>query len=350
MRKTAVLVCCSMLMTVLSSCGSVKETDTTSVPAATEMTGVTTVQTTASGDSVPSSSESADDIYHHEFNTHVYSFLYEENFDEKIKASYISLCDAMYSGGDEFICEDEVMYYTVVDTIAHASLPLAVFIDRDKVNIKDGTAHISYTLPKDEYLNKVEEFRTLINTIIEENIRPEYDDIDKALALYTYIASNYTYDYDALEDDSISLSVYRFFTERKGICQEIAPAYSYLLAQAGVDTTTCGSLNAQNDAHEWSFVKLDGEYYHIDPTWAIDAADAYNYFGMTDEQRRVQGGWDMSILNYGSANIFDDRGVYKANSERFKDLWYSVTGSTDYDTNTISYYLEGDSEVHELVY
>ena len=34
--------------------------------------------------------------------------------------------------------------------------------------------------------------------------------------------------------------------------------------------------------HTWNLVKLDGEWYHIDPTWD-DSDDQHFYFGVTDE-------------------------------------------------------------------
>jgi len=328
-RIVSIILSGILAASVLSSCSREQETSVISV----------------SG----SSSDEPDTTYVIEFDPHVYPSIYEENFDGKTKESFFSLCDAMLAGEDEFVCEDDVMFYTVVFTIAHQCFPLVELMG-DGWTVKDGKAHINYSLPKEQYLQKVEEFKTLTVSILEECIKPGYDDTDKALSVYSYFVTHYTYDYDALGDDVMGLSSYRLLTERKGICQEIAPAYAYILLQAHVDCTTCGSLNDINEAHEWALAKLDGEYYHIDPTFGINEPGSLRYFGMTDEERQNQGGWNITILNYGNANIFDDSGKYSADSRRFDALWTAVTCNPDYGTNTIRYYRDGGDEQYEFTY
>lgn len=297
-----------------------------------------------SSSSAAQSAQSGDEGYHHEFLPHVYAGIYEENFSKETKESFFSFCDAVLTGGEEFYCPDEITMYNVVNTISAQCMPLA----GSYLNVDVGK--IEYTIPKDQYLARVEEFKALVVSILDECIKPGYDDVDKALALYTYFGENYTYDYEAAENDDIPLSSYRLLTEKTGICQEIAPAYAYLMLQAGVDCTTCGSLNSINEAHEWAFATLDGEYYHIDPTWVITSPKTLAYFGMTDEKRGIEGGWDMKILNYGAANIFDDRGEFKAGNNRFEQIWDSSDYETDYDNNTIVYHRQNDTEEQTFHY
>ena len=70
----------------------------------------------------------------------------------------------------------------------------------------------------------------------------------------------------------------------RGICSEIAPAYSYLLMQAGVDATTMIGSD-----HEWSYVRIGGHEYHIDPTFVLSSDESLEYFMMDDEQRALSG-------------------------------------------------------------
>ena len=58
----------------------------------------------------------------------------------------------------------------------------------------------------------------------------------------------------------------------------------------------------------------------------------------------------MKILNFGLANIFDDRGEFKASSTRFSDVWDSVTYEVDQDTDTIHYYRESDASEQTFKY
>ena len=310
-----------------------------------EPSATSSSSSSSQGTSVSTEGITGEGEYHHEFNPHVYPKIYEDNFDEATKNSFFSLCDALLSGSEEFECPDPVTLFNIKDHISGQCMPL---VD-SYVKIDEGT--IEYTIPKDQYLAKVDEFKKMIIEILDECDKPEYSDVDTALALYTYFETHYTYDDEAAKDDNTTpLSSYRLLTEKTGICQEIAPAYAYLMLQSGIDCTTCGSLNNINEAHEWAFATLDGEYYHIDPTFVISDPETLQYFGMTDEQRHNEGGWDVNILNFGLANIFDDRGIYKAESKRFEPLWDSVTYEVDYDLNTIDYYKLSDASKQSFTY
>ena len=338
MKKALSLALCIVLMMELASCSKTQE-ETSAAPSYP-----TTSQTETQAPVQTSAADTAGE-YHHGFLPHVYAKIYEDNFNEETKTAFFSLCDALLTGAEEYYCPDEVTMYNLVNTISGQCMPLAAMPD---IRVEEGK--IIYLIPKEQYLAKVEDFKNMITSILDECIKPDYGDVDKALALYTYFETHYTYDYDAVEDDSKSLSSYRLLTERQGICQEIAPLYAYLMLQAGVDCTTCGSLNSINEAHEWAFATLDGEYYHIDPTWVMTDPETLKYFGMTDDKRAEEGGWDMKILNFGLANIFDDRGEFKASSTRFSDVWDSVTYEVDQDTDTIHYYRESDASEQTFKY
>ena len=283
-------------------------------------------------------------------NPHVYSRLYDENFDEETKRSFFSFCDALYAGEEEFYCPDDVAFYNVTQTISHQCMPLATyFVDISSCDVSGGRGHIVYTVPKDEYLDRVEDFKDIVSSILKECIKPGYDDVDKALALYNFFETHYIYDHDAEQDGSVRLSSYRLLYEQKGICQEIAPAYAYLLMQAGVECTTCGSLNSINEAHEWAVAVLNGKDYHIDPTWAVTDPGTLRYFGMTDDKRVSEGGWDRSLFNYGEANLFDPRGEMKADDTAFEQIWDSVSYSIDPEENRIDL-VTGDGREMTFVY
>ena len=341
MKKAICLTLSLALLMTLVSCSKTQEETSASTAATTSQTEATATEQTSDGTSATETTAE----YHHEFLPHVYAKIYDDNFNEDTKKAFFSLCDALLSGGEEFYCPDSITMYNIKDTISGQCMPLA-----DVPGISIDVGKIKYEIPKDQYMAKVEEFKSMIVSILDECIKPGYSDVDKALALYTYFETHYMYDYDALTDDSMSLSAYRLLTERKGICQEIAPLYAYLMLQAGVDCTTCGSLNNINEAHEWAFATLDGEYYHIDPTWVITDPETLKYFGMTDDKRAEEGGWDMKILNYGAANIFDDRGEFAAESTRFSGFWDSVTYEVDYDSDTVHFYKLSDASEQVLKY
>ena len=352
--KRSRLIPVLVLALAVTSCSSVKDT---AVPSGNgtevtsevteETTEITSSQTTRETAVVTTAETSEEVVFRHEFQPHVYSGVFEETYDEATKESFFSFCDAVLAGDTEFYCPDTETYFTIMYTIAHEAMPLYVFVYPGDPEVEDGVGHISYSLPKDEYLQKVAEFEEIVTGILDETCEEDYDDIDKALALYSYFAYSYTYDYTALDDfDGVhvpSLSAYRLLTTGTGICQEIAPAYTYLLLQAGVDATTCGSLS-DTDAHEWSFVKMDGEYYHIDPTFTVGNLHSLAYFGMNDEKRVLEGGFYREYFNYGEANVFDHDGKYAADDDRFAPLWNATISNIDYEDDRIYYYPEGSGE------
>ena len=88
------------------------------------------------------------------------------------------------------------------------------------------------------------------------------------------------------------------------------------MLQAGVDATIM-----MGDAHQWSYVRINGHHYHIDPTFVLNDKDALSYFMMNDEQREVTGfGKDSFIIAsvYTQDNPHPD---YLANDDTFRPVW-----------------------------
>ena len=325
MRKILPLLLCGTLVISSVSC--------------TAITGV---------DSVPSETAITDEQGNYVFNPHVYASIYEENYDQATKESFFSFCDAVLAGEEEFDCPDNVTFFNITETISRQCMPLSYYVDYDDNPVHGGKGHIVYTIPKDEYLSKVETFKDVVSSMLEDCVKPGYDDVDKALSFYQFFEDHYIYDHG--DTDNIALSSCRLFMEQKGICQEIAPAYAYMMLQAGVDCFTCGALNEVNDAHEWVIAKLDGKYYHIDPTWTISNPGTLAYFGMTADRRTEEGGWLQEFFNFGGANIFDTRGEYGADDTRFEPLWDAFAYEIDLENNTIRYYSMSDGSEQTFQY
>ena len=101
-------------------------------------------------------------------------------------------------------------------------------------------------------------------------------DYEKIRAIYQYICSHVTYDYENLEDDSYMLKYtgYAAVINHTAVCAGIAELFYYLANSAGVETHIRTSSN-----HAWNFVKLSGKYYYIDATWDLGLSEnEYQYF------------------------------------------------------------------------
>lgn len=228
------------------------------------------------------------------------------------------------AGEDTFACPDKHTYDWVMGQFPRLCFPVLVeLVDFafDRSNpVKDGVASFTWLVPKEEAAARIEEFAEQIEGILNEVLQGDWTDLEKALALYDYFSRTYVYDYET-EQKMYEIPVdytttYRLFKTGTGICSEIAPAYSYLLMQIGVDATVM-----QGPAHEWSYVRIGGNDYHIDPTWALGNPGVLAYFMMTDAQREVGlCGRDKFVItsNYSKDYPHPD---YAADDDFFAPIW-----------------------------
>ena len=90
-------------------------------------------------------------------------------------------------------------------------------------------------------------------------------DLEKALYLHDIICLSYEYD-STLESDTM----YSFFVSGKGTCQSYTHAYMAALREVGIESHYVASDTIE---HIWNYIKLDGEWYHVDLTWDDSAAE-----------------------------------------------------------------------------
>ena len=192
---------------------------------------------------------------------------------------------------------------------------------------------------------KETEFEAQIVSILNDCISDDYTDLEKVMALYEYMCSNYTYDYDMNEqagERSDELSAYRCLIERKGICCEIASLYNYLLLQVGIDSETIGGATTSSDViegHSWVLVTIDGQHYHVDPTWGMDEGRArLHYFLMTDEARVDRDSFDFESMDVGG----------KADEITLKGVHGQAEMDIGNDCVFTAYDLDGSLEINQI--
>ncbi len=294
-RFVSILLSTLIILGALTSCSNSTTTETTKVTETSEAT--TTQETTAetTEETVVEDRES-----HYTFNPYVCSTLMTEIMGEEMRDTYFNLVDCVLAGETTFECPDEATYDWVMGQFPYLCFPVIreYVIRADGISYENGVGRIQYTIPYEEFEVKLQEFEDLTVSILNETLEDDYSDFEKALALYQYFVATYEYDYyaaDHIGETEVSemISGYRLLTEGIGICQEISVAYSFLLLEAGVDASVMkGERGYDNVGHQWSLVKIDGKYYHIDPTYGLGFTNSLEYFMMTDQQRFERDDYD----------------------------------------------------------
>ena len=319
------------------------ETDAT----AAVTTEASMTETTAEPTAESTTETTKDNKGHFKFNPKVCSPMMTEIMGEKMRDAWFSLIDAVYAGENTFECADDETYKWMMGQFPCLCLPviegLITYGDDYDHPVKNGVAEFNYNVPPEEVRQKIDEFGKMVEEILNDNLRDDYDDMEKALALYEYFHKNYEYDYDTSDElnkhDVDYLTAMRVFNERKGICCEISTAYSFLLTEAGVDATTMsGSRSYDSAGHQWSYVRIGGKCYHIDPTYAICYKDSLKlaYFMMDDDKREEEDFYDRSTFYMTCCYATEfDRPCYPAEDKKYEYLWDNTFVSMDHESHKI---------------
>ena len=269
--------------------------------------------------------EAADpsDQNHYVFKANICSVFMKEVFGDAMCETWGNLVDAVMAGENAFACPDQHTYDWVMGQFPKHCLPILPELidyayDRSH-SVRNGVASFTWLVPPQEAAARIADFGTQIEGILNAVLRDDDTDFEKAAALYDYFYRTYQYDWDTyreMYERPVDTTPMHLFRTGTGICSEIAPAYSYLLMQSGVEATTM-----MGPDHEWSSVRIGGHEYHIDPTFVLESEESLEYFLMTDEQRALSGFTreEMTITsNYSGDHPHPD---YMANDSTYSVLW-----------------------------
>ncbi len=346
-RKLILPVMAMSIVLVFTACSKAIVPDETSSATTSEIaTQTTTEDTTTETTEIAKTRRVPLD---HTFNPHCLSGIYIDKYGKEFEENYYRYCDAVLAG-EESVKLDKDEYLQMSWYISRYCLPIVsqyVCFPGDGVGankIGEGEYKIEYDAPIDEYLNAVEQFKERVEFLIGSACLEDDTPLEKTIALYKSETYRLDYDTAATEEDfedayGYNVSPYRALMLNRGICQEIAGAYAYLLLQVGVDATTCGGLKKDiSSAHEWTVVKIDDKYYHCDVTYQC-CTDKYTlqYFGMTDDQREIEGDWLMEKLNFGALNDTWHKDL-PIEDTRFEKVWTCTAYDLDRDENMLYCY------------
>lgn len=150
-------------------------------------------------------------------------------------------------------------------------------------------------------------------------------DVEKALALHDYIATYAEYPEPvAVYEDGYQefspecYSVPELLASRHAVCCAYSRLYTMLLTDCGVEAVSVDNV-ALN--HEWSLVKLDGKWYHVDCTW-----DDPNFFGSTENGEYSEDIWSIGAVSH-TYFLVDNESLVSEGRDGY-ELTYSPHGKT----------------------
>lgn len=180
----------------------------------------------------------------------------------------------------------------------------------------------------------IEEVKFVAGELMEEGM----SDVDKVLAVNSYLCDNVAYDVGAAEQSMAgegaftdSMTPYGALINHRGVCLGYAGAFKLLAQEMGLESiVVTGTLNG-NQNHAWNKVKIDGKWCVVDVT-SNDGQDMKNVFlNVSDEVAGL-------MLKEDNRYLCDESiGQYSADTDEFE--YYHLAGQY-YETDMIAEALE----------
>ena len=210
---------------------------------------------------------------------------------EAMLYAYDKICEGIEN------CAAEIDVYDGVHPLSQESL--AVVMDAYRRDRADqfwlgSTYKISYTSEsvtafKPTYLLEGAELdyaRARFNERIEELcalVTPGMTELEKELVLHDALVESVMY-----VEGTHAHNAYGALVLGEAVCEGYAEALQCLLKRVGLDCfiATGSSINPDTgvgEAHAWCCVRVDGEFYYVDPTWNDQGEDIFHaYFNMSE--------------------------------------------------------------------
>lgn len=172
---------------------------------------------------------------------------------------------------------------------------------------------ITYNYEKniDEIKKQSKQVDSIVKNVINEIISPSMSDFEKEKAIHDYIVNTTRYDNENFNNQTTPIeshTAYGVFVNKVAVCEGYAIAMKKLLDEVNIESLLVIGTAKDSD-HSWNLVKLDNEWYHVDPTWddpvyivngEVKDILSYKYFNLTDEEMSENHTWDKN--HYPKAN------------------------------------------------
>lgn len=147
------------------------------------------------------------------------------------------------------------------------------------------------------------------STVLEQLLTDSMSDYEKEEAVYAWLVSNVSYDYDHyslfVQVSRDSFTPYNPLMEGKGVCLGFATTFQLLMDMAEVECiTVVGAAFESREDHAWNMVRLGGAWYCVDATWDTGTPPGHwSYFNVTsDYMAATDHQWDYASTPEATVN------------------------------------------------
>ncbi len=207
---------------------------------------------------------------------------------------------------------------------------------------------LSYTYRRDGYVVSVKPIYDMnadeakkclqyCNNAVERmaDLVSQYDtELGKLLALHDILCLFFSYDVTLENDD-----MYKFLTDKNGTCQGYTWTYMAVLRRLGFE---CEYVASDSLKHIWLLVKLDGEWYHSDPTW--DDPPRYEGSGKKEHKHILFSDKKASEMGYCDWHSKNDR---ECSSQKYDNTDFSTLAPACREAGDLLH--SGTAGLYELV-
>lgn len=251
--------------------------------------------------------------------------------------------------GEEYILlskkQESLDQDTLMDAFyeAYFQNPLIPAVKELSISQSGKELSITYEEEEAEREKKQQEVKEQVDFVVEELLEPGMSDVDKVLAINSYLCDSVVYDERVAEESlagkgtfTDSMTSYGALIYHKGVCTAYAGAFQLLAKAMGLESiVVTGTLNG-NRNHAWNKVKIEGKWCVVDVTSNAGSEVKNVALNLPDKVAELMLKEDDRYLCDGSI------GQYSADTEEFE--YYHLSGQY-YEKNKIA-----EALVKELSY
>lgn len=198
----------------------------------------------------------------------------------------------------------------IADAIKIFSGDYPEFINLDHSHIETETGlfgsrlKIKYLFNKSDFRQKESLLYNKVRNIIsDEHIEQETDDYRKLMKIYSYMYRHIKYDHEDKESSFIknpkAHNAYGAIIENLAVCEGNALAFNLLAKESGISCMYI-SGDMEGEPHAWVIVKINGSFFHIDPTpvefnFERPEETDFSFFALSDKDIMYNHNWDKNF-------------------------------------------------------